>query len=142
VIIMPDRMDHVRRGYLQTIVSYTFGAFSIFRSGGKTEGGRDASRPRARVSPRPHRSPYHWGRKTGLPAKDELMLLFLGVREVALSRVLSFLCVSFCPCRLHLVQSCDVTSCDVDVTSFHIGVVSPTSDEIGDVDSTSLGLIP
>jgi hypothetical protein len=35
---------------------------------------------------------------------------------------------------------CDVTSCDVDVTSLHIGVVSPTSDEIGNVDSTSLGL--
>ncbi len=28
------------------------------------------------------------------------------------------------------------------VTSLHIGVVSPTSDEIGDVASTSLGLIP
>ncbi len=39
--------------------------------------------------------------------------------------------------------SCDVTSSDVDhVTSLHIGVVSPTSDEIGDVASTSLGLIP
>ncbi len=39
--------------------------------------------------------------------------------------------------------SCDVTSSDVDhVTSLHIGVASPTSDEIGDVASTSLGLIP
>ncbi len=39
--------------------------------------------------------------------------------------------------------SCNVTSSDVDhVTSLHIGVVSPTSDEIGDVASTSLGLIP
>ncbi len=39
--------------------------------------------------------------------------------------------------------SCDVTSSDVDhVTSLHIGVVSPTSDEIGDVASTSLVLIP
>ncbi len=39
--------------------------------------------------------------------------------------------------------SCDVTSSEVDhVTSLHIGVVSPTSDEIGDVASTLLGLIP
>ncbi len=39
--------------------------------------------------------------------------------------------------------SCDVTSSDVNhVTSLHIGVVSPTSDEIGDVASTLLGLIP
>jgi hypothetical protein len=39
--------------------------------------------------------------------------------------------------------SCDVTSSDVDnVTSLHIGVVSPTSDEIGNVASTLLGLIP
>jgi hypothetical protein len=39
--------------------------------------------------------------------------------------------------------SCDATSSDVDhVTSLHIGAVSPTSDEIGDVASTSLGLIP
>jgi hypothetical protein len=58
-----------------------------------TEGGRDAFQPRARVSPRPHRSPYHWGQKTGLPTKDELMLLFLRVREVALSRVLSCVCL-------------------------------------------------
>ncbi len=40
-------------------------------------------------------------------------------------------------------NSCDVTSSDVDhVTSLHIRVVSPTSDEIGDVASTLLGLIP
>ena len=39
--------------------------------------------------------------------------------------------------------SCDVTSSDVNhVTSLHIGVVSPTLDEISDVASTSLGLIP
>ncbi len=39
--------------------------------------------------------------------------------------------------------SCNVTSSDVDhVTSLHIGVVSPTSDEIGNVASTLLGLIP
>ncbi len=39
--------------------------------------------------------------------------------------------------------SCDVTSSDVDhVTLLHMEVVSATSDEIGDVASTSLGLIP
>ncbi len=39
--------------------------------------------------------------------------------------------------------SCNVTSSNVDhVTSLHIRVVSPTSDEIGDVASTLLGLIP
>ncbi len=39
--------------------------------------------------------------------------------------------------------SCDVTSSDVDhVTLLHIIVVSPTLDEIGDVASTLLGLIP
>ncbi len=39
--------------------------------------------------------------------------------------------------------SCDVTSSNVDhVTSLHIGVVSPTSDEVGNVASALLGLIP
>ena len=39
--------------------------------------------------------------------------------------------------------SCDVTSSDVDhVTSLHIRFVTPKSNEIGDLASTSLGLIP
>ena len=38
---------------------------------------------------------------------------------------------------------CDVTSSDVDqVTSLHIGVVTPTPHEIGDLASTLLGQIP